>query len=293
MKSMTGYGRGECARNGFKVTVELSSVNRKQAEISVTLPRELEVLEAQVRDAINQAVSRGRVTTRISLHSAEGKASSRLRLNSVLARAYVRELNRLAKDLKLAGPVTLDMLARAPGVFETDEDFADAEDFWPAVEQAMRHALATLLKMREREGAHLAMDLKNRVAQMQKSAAKIEKHAPRVQERYRAQLLERIRKAGLPIPVEDDERLLKEVVYFADRSDISEELSRLQSHFKQFDDCLGSREPVGRTLDFLAQEMNREINTIGSKANDSLIAHAVVALKAELEKFREQAQNIE
>jgi uncharacterized protein (TIGR00255 family) len=293
MKSMTGYGRGECARNGFKVTVELSSVNRKQAEISVALPRELEVLEAQVRDAINQAVARGRVSARITLHTAEGKSSARVRLNVGLARAYVRELNRLAKDLKLSGPITLDLLARAPGVFETDEDFADAEDFWPAVKEALHQALATLLKMREREGAHLATDLKSRVTHMRGSAAKIRKHAPEVQKRYREQLLERIRKAGVPLPSEDDDRLLKEVVYFADRSDISEELTRLQSHFQQFDDCLGLKEPVGRTLDFLAQEMNREINTIGSKANDSLIARSVVALKAELEKFREQAQNVE
>jgi uncharacterized protein (TIGR00255 family) len=128
---------------------------------------------------------------------------------------------------------------------------------------------------------------------MRKSVAKVQKQAPRVAERYRDQLLERIRTAGLETPQADDERLLKEVVYYADRSDISEELTRLQSHFKQFDDCLSSKEPVGRTLDFLAQEINREINTVGSKANDSVISREVVVLKAELEKFREQAQNVE
>jgi uncharacterized protein (TIGR00255 family) len=293
MNSMTGYGRGECARNGFKITVELSSVNRKQGEISVLLPRELEVLEAQIRDAINQLIARGRVTARITLHAATGQKSAHVRLNAPLARAYVRELNRLARDLKLAGPVTLDLLARAPGVFETDEEPADAEDFWPAVKTALQHALRTLLKMRRREGAHLAKDLAARVAVMRKSTADIRKHAPRVQERYREQLVQRVREAGVPAPAVDDDRLLKEVVYFADRSDISEELTRLQSHFQQFDDCLTSREPVGRVLDFLAQEMNREINTIGSKANDSLISRAVVTLKTELEKFREQAQNVE
>jgi uncharacterized protein (TIGR00255 family) len=293
MKSMTGYGRGECARNGFKVTVELSSVNRKQGEISVALPRELEVLEAQIRDVINRSISRGRLTVRVSLHAAEASAGGRVRLNAPLARAYARELNRLAKELKLSGEVTLEVLARAPGVFETGEDIADAEEFWPAIEKALEQGLATLLKMREREGAHLARDLSSRVAVMRKSAGHIRKHAPQVQQRYRDQLLERIKAAGVEVPPADDERLLKEIVYFADRSDISEELTRLESHFQQFDDCLGSREPVGRTLDFLAQEMNREINTIGSKANDAQISRAVVVLKAELEKFREQAQNVE
>jgi uncharacterized protein (TIGR00255 family) len=293
MKSMTGYGRGECAQDGFKVTVELSSVNRKQSEISVVLPRELEVLEAQIRDVINRSIARGRLTARVTLHAGEGKLSTQVRLNEPLAKAYVRELTRLAKDLKLSGPVTLDMLARAPGVFQTDDTIADAEDFWPAVEKALTQALATLLKMREREGAHLGKDLSARIAIMRKSATQIQKHAPEVQKRYREQLIQRVKSAGLETPGLDDERLVKEIIYFADRSDISEELTRLQSHFQQYNDCLDSREPVGRTLDFLAQEMNREVNTIGSKANDSLISRAVVTLKAELEKFREQAQNVE
>lgn len=290
---MTGYGRGECAQDGFKITVELSSVNRKQSEISIALPRELEVLEAQLRDVINRSIARGRLTARVTLHAADGKLSSRVRLNAPLAKAYVRELNRLAKELKLSGPVTLDLLARAPGVFETNEEMADAEDFWPAVEKALSQALATLLKTRQREGAHLAKDLAARIVIMRKSATQIQKHSPEVQKRYREQLIQRIKTAGVEAPAVEDERLLKEIVYFADRSDISEELTRLQSHFQQFDDCLDSEEPVGRMLDFLAQEMNREINTIGSKANDSLISRAVVTLKAELEKFREQAQNVE
>jgi uncharacterized protein (TIGR00255 family) len=273
--------------------VELSSVNRKQSEISLVLPRELEVLEAQIRDVLNRSIARGRLTVRVTLHAANGQTSSKVRLNAPLAKAYVKELNRLAKELKLAGPITLDLLARAPGVFETDNEMADAEDFWPAVETALNKALSTLLKMREREGAHLAKDLAHRIDIMRKAATQIQKRAPEVQKRYREQLIQRIKSAGVEVPGADDERLLKEVVYFADRSDISEELTRLQSHFQQFNDCQTSKEPVGRTLDFLAQEMNREINTIGSKANDSVISHAVVTLKAELEKFREQAQNVE
>jgi len=293
MKSMTGYGRGECSQNGFKITVELSSVNRKQTEISVALPREMEMLEAQIRDLINQFISRGRLTVRVGLHAGASKLSARMHLNVPLAKAYARELTRLSRQLKLPGPLTLDHLARAPGVFQTDEQIVEEEDFWPAVQRSLKTALRTLVKMREREGAHLAQDLAKRSSLMRKAASRIEKQAPRVAQRYRDQLLGRIKEAGLEAPGIDDDRLLKEVVYFADRSDISEELTRLQSHFQQFDDCVKSREPVGRTLDFLAQEMNREINTIGSKANDSVISREVVTLKAELEKFREQAQNVE
>jgi uncharacterized protein (TIGR00255 family) len=293
MKSMTGYGRGECAQDGFKVTVELSSVNRKQVEVAATLPRELEMLEAQIRDAIHRAVARGRVNVRVLLHAAEGKFSARKHINAPLAKAYAAEFARLAKSLKLSGEVTLDHLLRAPGVFQTDEELAESENLRPAVEKALAQALAALLKMREREGAHLAKDLAARIATLQKAAAQVQKQAPLAAENYRKNLLDRIKSAGLENIAPDDERLLKEVVLFADRSDISEELTRLQSHFVQFADCGKSREPVGRTLDFLAQEMNREINTIGSKANDAVISREVVTLKAELEKFREQAQNVE
>jgi uncharacterized protein (TIGR00255 family) len=293
MKSMTGYGRGESSQNGFKVTVELSSVNRKQSEIFVTLPREMEMLEAQIRDLINRNVSRGRLNVRVGLHAGASNLSARMHLNIPLAKAYARELSRLSRQLKLPGPVTLDQLARAPGVFQTDEQLVEEQDFWPAVQQALKKALSMLVKMRVREGAHLVQDLARRVALMRHAAVRVQRRAPRVAKRYREQLLQRIQDAGLEAPGVEDDRLLKEVVYFADRSDISEELTRLQSHFQQFDDCVKSAEPVGRTLDFLAQEMNREINTIGSKANDSDISREVVTLKAELEKFREQAQNVE
>ncbi len=293
MKSMTGYGRGECARDGFKITVELGAVNRRQSEISVNLPRELEMLEAPVRDAINARVARGRVTARIAVHAAEGKISARMHINKNLAQAYATELAKLAKQLKIPNGVTLDQIVRAPGVFQSDEELVEADKIWPAAEKALNQALAALVKMREREGAHLADDLATRIGIMRKSVDKIHKQAPLTAENYRQQLLERIKGAGIENIAPDDERLLKEIVLFADRSDISEELTRLQSHFQQFEDCRKSSEPVGRTLDFLAQEMNREINTIGSKANDATISREVVTLKAELERFREQAQNVE
>jgi len=290
---MTGYGRGECAQDGFKLTVELSSVNRKQAEVSVTLPREVESLESQIRDAINRHVARGRVNARVTLEAAEGKLSARKHINEPLAKAYAAEFARLAKQLKLSGEVTLDQVLRAPGVFQTDEELAGTEDLWATVEKALNQSLSALIKMREREGAHLAKDLSARISVMRASVDKVQKQAPTTAENYRQNLLERIKSAGVEGIAPDDERMMKEVVLFADRSDISEELTRLQSHFQQFADCVKSKEPVGRTLDFLAQEMNREINTIGSKANDAVISREVVTLKAELEKFREQALNVE
>src|SRR5580765_3202338 len=158
MKSMTGYGRGECSRDGFKITVELSSVNRKQSEISVNLPREMEMLEAQIRDLINHYIARGRLTVRVGLHTGTSKLSARMHLNIPLAKAYARELNRLSRQLKLPGPVTLDHLARAPGVFQTDEQIAEEEDFWPAVEKALKKTIASMVKMRQREGEHLRED---------------------------------------------------------------------------------------------------------------------------------------
>lgn len=290
---MTGHGRGECARNGFKVTVEVSSVNRKQSEISVNLPRELESLEPLVRDEINRWVSRGRITAKISLHLGESGYRGRALINSGLAKAYAKEIRKLAQELRLDNAVTLDLVLRAPGVLQVEDPLWETETFWPAIAKALVQALKGLLAMRQREGSHLAEDLSARVAAMRESVARIGKTAPLMVERYREQLRNRIKNAGLEIPALDDERLSKEIAYFADRSDISEELSRLESHFKQFQVCLKSKEPVGRTLDFLAQEMNREINTLGSKAADSAVSREVVTLKAALEKFREQVQNVE
>jgi uncharacterized protein (TIGR00255 family) len=292
MKSMTGYGRGECSQHGLKVTVEVSSVNRRQTEIAVNLPRELEVLEAQVRDEINRRVARGRVSVRVSVHAARS-GGGKSPINVCLAKAYARELGALAKTLHLAGGITLEVLTRAPGVLQPAEELTSAEALWPAVGKALRAALEVMLKMRQREGAWLARDLAARGARLRAGVRRVRRMAPAAVERYRAQLLARIKAAGLETPALDDEHVVKEIFFFAERSDITEELTRLESHFRQLDDCVKSKEPVGRTLDFLAQEMNRELNTLGSKANDSGISREVVLLKAELEKFREQAQNVE
>jgi uncharacterized protein (TIGR00255 family) len=293
MRSMTGYGRGESSRDGLKIAVEANSINRKQAEVVVVLPRELDPLEARIRDLANRRIGRGRVSIRVNLHLNEETWAERVRLNLPLAKAYARELEKLRSSLGIKEPLNLETLVRIPGVISGDEEMADVETYWTTLEQAVDRALTKLVAMREREGANLCKDLKSRIATIRKGASTIRKHAPSVVRRYQQQLHERIRSAGLDGVSLEDDRLLKEVALFADRSDVTEELTRLESHFQQFEDCVKSAEPVGRMLDFLAQEMNREVNTIGSKANDSAISKAVVSLKAELERFREQVQNIE
>src|SRR4051812_14735320 len=246
MRSMTGYGRGECAQDGLKITVEVSSVNRKQSEIAVNLPRELEVLEAQVRDAVNERVARGRVTVRVLVHAAEA-AVGKLNIDTALAKSHTKELKKLAKSLDIPDTISLDLLLRIPGVLQSSDGALDSDQLWPAVQKALAGALNTLVSMREKEGKHLAKDLQQRVTLMRDAVTRVQKQAPQVAERYRQQLIERIKAAGLEVPGLEDERLIKEVFYFADRIDITEELTRLQSHFKQFDDNVKKTEPVGRT----------------------------------------------
>ncbi|MFM7102112.1 MAG: YicC/YloC family endoribonuclease [Verrucomicrobiota bacterium] len=291
MRSMTGQGRGEDLRDGIRIVVEIRSVNRKQAEVQAVLPRELESLEPRVREAVGRVVARGRCEVRVGcdLPGVSGGA----RIDHGLARAYATGLRQLAAELGLAPGLSLDVLVRCPGVVGAAGGAPDAERLWPALESALQAALAGLDSMRRREGEALAADLAQRVGELRGWVGRIRERAPEVLARYRAQLLQRVRAAGLPAVPADDERLLKEVVLFADRSDVAEELARLESHFGQFEDCCRSAEPVGRKLDFLAQEMNREINTLGAKANDAFLSAGVVELKTTLERFREQAQNVE
>ena len=292
MNSMTGYGRGECSRDGNRITVEISSVNRKSAEVAINLPRELDALENKIRDEILKHISRGRLNVRVNLSAANGFKNRAVRINRDLARAVHAELTKLNQELKNVEPVGLETLMRVPGIVESGDDETDPDSLWPAVKQAVGKAVDGLVQMRQKEGKHLARDMKTRIKTIQSSVKAISKLAPAVPKRYRENLTNRLEKAGLGIDL-DDERVLKELVIFSDRSDITEELTRLESHFKQFTETVATKEPVGRKLDFLCQEINREINTIGSKAQDSGISREVVTAKTELEKFREQVQNVE
>ena len=291
MRSMTGYGRGETDHSGTKFSVELNSVNRKQSDIVVNLPRDLAELEPRIRQTINENISRGRTNVVVSYHNGSS-APRKLALDVDLARSYHEAMRALQKDLDAPGEITIGAILQAPGVMRMPEEAIDSSVAWPAVERALRAALNDLIKMREREGKHLAKDLIRRLKAMRKQLKEIRGLHPDVVKKYRATLLERIQKAGLPIST-DDERLVREITFFADRADVSEELTRVESHLAQFAHHLRRHEPVGRTLEFITQEIFRELNTLGAKANDAAISQRVVVCKAELEKIREQIQNLE
>tara|TARA_B100001123_G_C15275289_1_gene1011934 strand:+ start:343 stop:1209 length:867 start_codon:yes stop_codon:yes gene_type:complete len=288
---MTGYGRGESSRGGVKFAVEISTVNRKQAELSLYLPRELDSLESKVRDEINANISRGRIVAKVQF-SATSSGKPQVGIDRSLAKQYAREYRALAKELKLDGKMSLDTILRAPGVLQNSDESIDVESMWKPLQTAVRSALRELLAMRAKEGGNLKKDLQKRISALQKAVKAVSKQAPKTAGRHREVLMDRLKQAGLELKL-DDERVLKEVALYADRIDITEELTRLGSHFGQFADYAQSKSPVGRTLDFLSQEMNREVNTIGSKANDPYISRLVVVMKSELEKFREQVQNVE
>jgi len=287
---MTGYGRGEADHAGTKISVELNSVNRKQSDIVVNLPRDLVGLEPRIRTAINEKISRGRMNVSVVLH--QGANGAALALDTALARSYHEAMLTLQKQLSAPGEITISTILQAPGVMRSPEQSLDADAAWPTVQRALTTALGELIKMREREGKHLAKDLIHRLKVLRQEIKGIRALYPEVVKKYRSALMERIQKAGLDVPVED-ERLLKEVTIFADRSDISEELTRLESHLAQFAHHLRKNEPVGRTLEFITQEIFRELNTLGAKSNDAGISQHVVACKSELEKIREQIQNLE
>lgn len=290
---MTGHGRGEHLKHGFKATVEISGVNRKQLEVRVNLPREFDRLESDIRERLQKKLSRGRVSVRVTVLTAKGEELSRVALNESLARECVAQFRKIAAAAGVDDTIGIDSMVRIPGVLRVESGVEDAALVRPAIRRALDEALKAMLAMRRAEGEKLSEDLHGRIEQMAEAVARVRRQAPKVLVRYRDQLLERVRQAEVGVVDADDERLLKEVVLFADRSDITEELTRLESHFDQFRTLARSNQPVGRTLDFLAQEINREVNTIGSKANDLLISKEVVVLKSELEKFREQVQNVE
>ena len=289
MHSMTGFGRGEAVADGAVWRAELSSVNRRALEIVIRLPSEISELETALRNRLAQKVSRGRVQCSIIVD--RGSASdAKLRVDDSLARQYADHLRRIAGSLGIEQSAS--DIARWPGVFTLEESVHSAGESQPLVEKALDEALAQLIAMRQAEGAHLKTDISARLDAIATLLETMRELAPQVVTRQRDTLHQRLAEAGLPLPL-DDERLVKEIALFADRCDISEEITRAQSHITQFRAYMDGKEPPGRALDFLCQELNREWNTMGSKANDATLAQTVVRAKTELEKIREQVQNIE
>jgi uncharacterized protein (TIGR00255 family) len=290
MHSMTGYGRGQISGNGIQFLVEVQSVNKRQTEIVTNIPSALASLESDIRAKIGRSLSRGRIIVTISV---TGPASHvQPALDHLLADLYLRRFKQLQKELKLPGEITIETILRSPGVVSSSETVSMAASARSIVDAALDAALRRLIKMRAKEGANLYKDLARRVRSILQNMAKIRKLRPGVVKRYREVLLERIKKVGLEIGVADD-RLAKEVALFAERSDFAEELTRMESHLDQFMETANKQEAIGRTLEFISQEIGRELNTLSAKANDAEISQVVVSCKAELEKIREQIQNVE
>jgi uncharacterized protein (TIGR00255 family) len=293
MESMTGHGRGTSSAAGWQFTAECSSVNRKGIEIAIALPKPLSMLETKVREIIQKAVGRGRVNVTISIESPGESGAQQSVIDRETAQRVLKELRELQTDLSLPGEVSLELLLRSPGVLKNPaEATPDPETVWPGVQDALLKALERMTAMRRKEGMHLVADLLKRIKILEGAVKTIRGRVPAVLRHRREHLKERIQELGLPLAT-DDPALARELAFMAERSDITEELTRLESHFTQCREALASGQPAGRTLDYLAQEMFREFNTLGNKASDAAISRRVVQSKAELDRIREQVANLE
>jgi len=289
---MTGHGRGSAMEAGRRITVECASVNRKGIEIAVALPKPLLTLEPRIREEVQRAVRRGRINITVSLENG-GAGSEQGIIDRVAARRALQELRELRDELSLSGEIPLELLLRSPGVIKNPaEEVLMPEEVWPIVQAALSQALERLSAMRRKEGAHLVADLLKRVRLLESAAKAIRGRVPSVLRGRRDHLKQRLEELGSPVQA-NDPSLARELALMAERSDITEELTRLESHFVQCREALDGSEPAGRTLDYLAQEMFREFNTLGNKAGDATISRRVVQSKAELDRIREQVANLE
>ena len=292
IRSMTGQGRAELAAAGVKVAVELRAVNHRQFETRLDLPPALAMIEADVRARLHERIARGYVTCRVQLDVSADIRRKGFHVDCDLAAAFVGQLRQVGRKLGLKDDLTVSALLSMPGLVNSAELPAKLDKIGPQTLNCLDQALKAFLAMRAAEGRELGRDIQARLRGLSGIVDWIAGRAPEVAAAYRQALRSRLQKAGVPLSQGDD-RLIREVALFADRADITEEIIRLRSHLKQARVHLASAAPVGRTLDFLSQEMFREINTIGSKANDAAIAGRVVKAKAELERIREQVQNVE
>lgn len=290
MRSMTGYGRATAVVAGFTLTVQVSAVNRKTLDLAIKLPDEWESLEALVAELVRKQAQRGRVSVVIELTGA--RDSSQIVWDEAQVAAALDKLEALAASRGVAFTPTPELLWSIANAQRKTAEFPAPEAVAPVVMAAVAEALREFSAMRAKEGAALLTDFLTRLETLRRHVDVVASRAPTVPATYREQLLQRLRQAELELDV-SDERVLKEVALFADRSDVTEELTRLSSHFDQFASLLKSEGEIGRKSEFILQEIGREVNTIGSKANDLAISRAVIELKNELERVREQIANVE
>lgn len=291
LKSMTGYGRNEAIVAGRHIIFEIKSVNHKFFECNARMPRGYLFLEDKLKAYVQSKISRGKVDLFLQVETLE-EADVQVLVNHSLASSYIAALREIKERYGLHDDVSLSLLSRYPDLFSVHRAPEDEEAVWEVVRQAAEPAIASFLNMRETEGARLKQDLLEKADHVESLVGQVEQLTPETVSEYRQKLETRIKEL-LGDARLDEQRVLMEVAVFADKVAVDEETVRLRSHIKQLRQLVDSPEPVGRKIDFLVQEMNRESNTIGSKSVNSRIAYLVVDLKSEIEKIREQIQNIE
>ena len=290
IRSMTGFGRSKYEIEGREYLVDIRSVNHKYNDISIKMPRVISYLEDKVRKEILENISRGKVDVFISLddYSEKGKE---IKLNKELAKAYIKELRELAEETDIRCDINVTEITKFPDVLNL-KDEENEEEMWEELKVALDEAISNFVSMREVEGRKIKEDLKNRIESISKKVSEISEFSAGLIEEYIIKLNARVKEL-MNTDIIDENRLAQEIVIFSDKSSIEEELTRLKSHIAQFLNLLEKDSPVGKKFDFIIQEMNREVNTIGSKANSLDITNRVIELKTEIENVREQIQNVE
>lgn len=292
IKSMTGFGRGEAVLNGRRFVAEIKTVNNRHRDLFVRLPRTLQAIEDEVRSQVSAVIKRGRVEVTLQMEKEGVELEYDLELNLPLVRSYLRIFKQLSEEFGVEGKVRADDLCQMKDVLLVKPEELDLAMAKAGFRQAVSHALDSCDSMRIQEGKTLKEDFIKRLALIENHLKEVEKRAGSVVEDYKRRLRQRVDQVAQGMPI-DENRLIQEVAIFADRCDITEELVRARSHLEQFRSYLSPEDTVGRRLDFLLQEINREITTMSSKASDSAISARGVEIKAELEKVREQVQNVE
>ena len=291
IKSMTGFGRERIVNESREILVEIRSVNHRYFEFFAKTPRAYGYLDEKLKELLKTSISRGKVEVSVSIYTQEG-VNAEIEINKELAKGYLNALRNSADELQLEDDLTLARIMRLPDIFTVIKKTEDEEVIWNEVKTVAESALAKFVEMRTIEGEKMYADISSRLDYLEEAVSKIENRVPSVLEGYKQRLYDKI-KETLDNRDVDDQRVITEVAIFADKIAVDEETVRLRSHISQFRDLIKSKEPVGRKLDFLIQEMNREVNTTGSKAQDLFITQLVVDMKSEIEKIREQIQNIE
>ncbi len=291
IKSMTGYGRAQKILNGRDILVEIRSVNHRYYEYSSRVPRTYNYIDEKLKVLLKQGISRGKVEVNVSINNIEGK-DTEIAINKGIAEGYVNALRSISAELGLEDDLSLSKLIKLPDIFSIQKTPDDEEQVWDDVAEVAGEALDKFVSMRETEGEKLRNDVLSKAECILKMVGQVETLSPKTVENYRGKLYQKLSEL-LESKDIDQQRILTEAAIFAEKIAVDEETVRLRSHISQLKDMLSSADPIGRKLDFIVQEMNREVNTIGSKAQDLNITKIVVDMKAEIEKIREQIQNIE